>query len=612
MIERLPRSAYEAYDQGLRRMAEEFPDVEEGELPCTAIQALFWVVYAKSPLTETQLRQALATKFGAQGYDPNREVFKGFSLTSICAEYLVVDNEDSTLRVAHKTIADDLLQPKTRTTWFPSIEEHIPTTLLQFLHFECLKRGNGGISRGDFISLYPLCPYALEFWGKDLARFLSPPKPEIPETTLWKMADTTLKESICGWNDYVNVQATKVLAAQLGGEPDQEGWPSEEWFAPGRINGLHWVVFLDLPVFIPILAEHDRERLDRDPIPTTPLGLASICKGESMMDDLITIGAQVNLSHDTDHIVLPPIFDAALCKNATMVSKLLKIGADPSVRRGTRDESPLDMAFWLGHEQVADILATNIHKNSPMSAQELLFLVRGGFVKQLECAIERGLGLNIPCENGKMALDYAKEMGNQGITELLIKGRAASKLTWPAVKTDSCPYPLNYQPAAVMTPIASGQRHWGELDCAKARYSSREKEESQNVLLLEVPVSGDVGLQVRRIVFETVSADQGFSNHYNGPPIYMGSLRSRVCVRMKQKHGTSQDFILQNNVHASHEVRLHTNIWNLSELEASFPAKAALMKTYWGAECTPSLGTRNWRTCMGVQSLLRTSPVVQV
>ncbi|KAK8062588.1 ankyrin [Apiospora hydei] len=311
MMERLPRSVHEAYDQGLRRLAEEFPDVEEGELPCTAIQALFWVVYAKSRMMEMQLRQALTTKFGAKDYDPDMEVFKGFSLTSICAEYLVVENEDRTLRVAHKTITDHLSRSETQTTWFPSIEKHIPTTLLQFLHFDCMKKGNKNISRDDFISLYPLCPYALEFWGKDLARFLSPPKPEILITTLWKMADTTLKESIYGWNDFVNEQATKILtkilAAQFGGEPDREGWPSEEWFAPGRINGLHWVVFFDLPVFIPILAEHDSERLDRDPIPTTPLGLASICKRESIVDALITIGAQVNLSHDTDHIVRPPI-----------------------------------------------------------------------------------------------------------------------------------------------------------------------------------------------------------------------------------------------------------------------------------------------------------------
>lgn len=202
--------------------------------------------------------------------------------------------------------------------------------------------------------------------------------------------------------------------------------------------------------------------------------------------------------------------------------------------------------------------------------------MRGGFAIQLEKAIAEGLDVNHPCENGKMALDYARELGHKGIVDILLSAKAVSKLTWPAVDTDTCPYPVNFVNPPSNAPLISREASWEESDCFTVahRYPDGVSE-----LLIEVPVY-EVELPIKSIVFETVSKDQGwgdYSHRYRGT--YLGSTRSRLEVCVKHQHGISRSFMLQHNVYAGEEFRLHTNIWNLGDFETSSPAKADLLRS---------------------------------
>lgn len=572
IIEELPEEAADAYDRGLNRLALENsgPRLKNG-LPCLAIQALFWVTYVKSPMTAQQLRQALAIDQDDVDYNPRKELWEETTIDTLCGELVAVDPRNDEVFVAHKSFIEHLTLDETRERWFSNIREHIPYILLHFLQFDILKRPVGiEVSDEEFKNRFPLCSYALDHWGAGLAQILK------RDTALWDMTEGFLKEESHRWNDKIQDQAVMLLTSKCHDKMEFFPMPRQA-AAPGQITGQHWAVLFDLQDFIPILSKHERNSPITDAIPTTPLGLAAAYNrgiGEKIARQLLENGADVNKVGDAARGlgVRPPLYDAIFYCHEEVVELLLKNGADKTLRRIDNDESPLDLAYVLGRYKVAKILASHISGDVPTTAQELQFLIRGGFAAQLRRAIGEGLNVNHPCENGKMALDYARDMENKEITNILIENQAVSKLTWPAIKTESCDYPVNFFGLSTH-PLISEERWWGKSD----HVTVRNGDHPPFTLLLDVPVHTDVKLPIRSIVFETASRDQGWSSWPDEHGTYLSS--STIQVSLKQRAKKSNSFVVQHNLHAHEEFKLHTNIWNLSELRASSPRRAELIES---------------------------------
>ncbi|KAF3766950.1 ankyrin [Cryphonectria parasitica EP155] len=536
LIRKLPDEAAKAYDRGLKRLAQEFASSKQKDgLPCQAIQALFWVAYAKSPMTEKQLRQALAIEEGDADYDPTREIWDETGIEALCGDLVVVDRRNGEVRVAHKTITEHLLLETTKRDWFPTIREHIPSRLLQFLQFDCLKRPLEDASK--YMGRYPLCSYALDHWGSGLNAILK------PGTSLWATTEDFLKKAHSQiWNDHVRDLAVKSLVSKAREHDEWDNWKVvRHVVTPGPITGLHWAVLFNLQAFVPILSEHERKRPITDPIPTTPLGLAGAFRRasrEDMARKLLENGAEVNATRAAGRVVRPPLYNAVYYCSAEVVKILLEASADMTLRRDDNDKSPLDLAYVLGCLDIARLLVSHISGHAPTKAQEMQSLVRGGFADELQRAISEGLDVNHPCENGKMALDYARGLGDDTITGILVANQAT----------------------------------WEESDCARLEYGNSPS----SMLLLEVAVKKHVKLPIRSIVFETVSRDQGWSSFPSEQGTYIGS--TTIHVSLKQPGEDSPSFVLQHNVNAHDMFKLHTNIWNLSELKASSPRRAELIE----------------------------------
>lgn len=575
IIKGLPESAAEAYDRGMNRLAQESVSSKlQTGLPCTAIQALFWVAYAKAPMTERQLRQALAINEGDDDYNPSGEVWKDRGIDELCGELVLVDHRNGEVRVAHRTITEHLLLENTRMAWFTNIREHIPSVLLHFLLFKNLKTTHGGGSMGNIIQDFPLCSYALEYWGVGLNQTLK------PETPIWALAERFLKTRFHNWDEHVKELMVNCLTSTCRCEV----WKmAQNAVAPGQITGLHWAVFFDLRAFVPILSHHEEEFPVSDPIPTTPLGLAAAYVPESRQDMaqiLLENGAKVNLPHSVPQVPRQPLHDAVYYCNVEVAELLLDSGADRSLRLVENDESAFDLAYILCRTGVAKLLASRISGNV-VTAQELQFLVSGGFSADLQRVIKEGLDVNQPCGNGKRALDYALEAENERLSEvkgILVRARADTKLTWPPVMTDTCPYPVNFLEDPTILPLDVMEKSWSENDCAQWR---DDDDTVPFLLLLEKAVPSHVKSPVRSIVFETASRDQGWSSweaDFNGT--YLGSTTIQVSV--EQPNGLkSPSLIIQRNLRANSrkQFKLHTNIWNLSELKTSSPRKAELIES---------------------------------
>ncbi|KAI1808768.1 hypothetical protein F4811DRAFT_569537 [Daldinia bambusicola] len=594
IINSLPKSAQEAYDQGLYRLARLYNDTRsKTALPCHAIQALFWVAFVRTPMTDRELKQALAVDKGDDDYHKTKETH--LSIDTLCGELVIVDPVSRVVHGAHRTFIEHLVMEETRVLWFPDIREHIHFTLMKCLLFRCMREP----ADDAFGERYPLATYAMQNWGDDLGKILK------PNTQLWETTEPLLKTPFEQWNDHIKSKAVHAIASRA------KGWEREmetEALSPGTISGLHWAVTFDLQLFIPYLLDYENQYPITNPVPVTPLGLAAAQYRRDIATMLVEKGAKINVVLSHGRSVRPPLYEAVYHRNEELVLYLLEHGADMTLRRHDNDKSPLDLAYDLGRESIALILANSISGRVPTKAQELQFLVRGAFITQLRRAINEGLDINHPCENGKQALDYANEMGNQEIIDLLRINHATPLLRWPAFETESSPYPQNLPESWGSGHVITKQKIWDKGEYPQMLYlhdvaendsdakSEREgkvgRETKEGVpsnlvwpsrvhrpsaLLLQVPIDRRLKLPLQSIVFETYSRDQGWSSHEN-QGTYRGSTRSWIDVCVKHDQTKSQAFRIQHNVHASRQFRLHTNIWNLKELEVSSPARAQFIK----------------------------------
>ncbi|KAF5629197.1 ankyrin repeat [Fusarium sp. NRRL 25303] len=648
----LPTKASEAYETGLKRLAEAYRESPDG-LPCYAIQALFWVAVTKAPMEAKQLRQALAMDLKDEKYHVNREVIQDIDM--LCGEMLIVDPVSQEVQVAHKTIADSLLQPETQARWFPNVNQHIRRTLIRYLSLNDLNKPlHDSKSIGQFRERHPLLPYALMYWGDDLSKSLG----NLPSnSTLWEETKKFLTSSHEAWNSQVLEQVAEMIdkrsRRRLGGYPTPE-----KVVIPGRIGGLHWAVIFSLKEFIGILYKHERQSPIQAGMSLSPLGLAAAHSRADIAQDLLDAGASADGEDYNGYQKRPPLYDAMLFGHEPIVSLLLERGARVSLQRTDNDQSPLDLLHETGLEPLVPTIVKAISKRPLMSFQEYLLLVRGAFTKELRMAIEMGLDINQPCGNGKNALDYAFELGNNQIISILEDHGAVPRLQWKGWRSDSSGYLHNCPEPYLPGTRVVNERFWGEdnpdqvlssgdspptydcdvssdpgrglshrhtaggIDSAPPKGSPKsQSEEEEDIdefgaggmdrqssehrsssyeqsvdnslsdyrhllfefgaenshLLMEVTVDETVQLPVRAIVFETVSRDQGWSDH-NFKHTYLSSTRSWFDMRVCHGNQQSQVFRIQHNVHADKVFRMHTNIWDLEELAAVSPLRAELIK----------------------------------
>lgn len=586
IISDLPSTVDEAYRRGLNRLkAESSSDGLVDGLPCMSIQAVFWVAFAKSQMTGNQLEHALAIADSNPDSDSKVRMWRERGIDSQTGKLVVVDPKNGELVIVHETLTKYLTKDETRLDFFPKIRECMHQVQLECLLADHCKSKVLAGSKKEYFEQYPLLPYAVSNWGEGLGNVLE------RDTSLWYSTEVLLGTFFHEWNEVIRDEIIQLFDSKLRWRINPRKLYNHHILDVGSIDGLYWIVVFDLQKLVPFWIDAHTECLVKDPIPTTPLALAAFLNNIPMMRLLIEHGAQVNITQRTNTTIRPPLCEAIIGGHVSTIEFLLQNGADMTSRSDAYDISPLDHAYLPPTKTLALLMASYISRLNRTSAQELQFLIKSGCVKELHSAIQRGMDVNHPCENGKRAFDYALKMGHQEITEVLINSGATSNLCWPAEKSEFCTYPTNLRELTV-TPLVSVEKEYDQvvtpLDTG-----------TPNNLMLEVHVQTQRPIQ--SIVFETITKcpsawrDSCYGDNINlynktitsheGIPIhdsyhgtYIGSHRSKLNVALSNQDGPEQTCILQGNVIACDAFRLHTNIWNLSELETSSPAKAKMMR----------------------------------
>ena len=155
----LPLTLHDAFDEMIARIQRQ----PEGRRRL-AMHTLTWLTHAMSPLTVTELSEALAIRPGQKSlnrrYCPSQK-----SILSCCLGLVTVDEESSSVRLAHYSIQEYLRDRGTEI--FPSAEDELAEKCLTYLFLDPLSRGCCEFAHEIPARMkdYPFLQYATHYWG---------------------------------------------------------------------------------------------------------------------------------------------------------------------------------------------------------------------------------------------------------------------------------------------------------------------------------------------------------------------------------------------------------------------------------------------------------------
>lgn len=533
----LPKNVNDAYDKGLRRLSQECAESSNG-LPCKAIQAIYWVICAKRPLKIEELEQILAIDEDESGtdHDCRGSISLGSGIESFCGQLVVVDSLSAQVYVEHETFIEYLTLPETQRTWWQdrSPSQYMASILMTYLSRKSMRES----STADWDHSATKCPlldFALRYWGDYLIDVNE-------DSPIWERVFLFLTGPAKEWNEYVNTKARSVVVDK---HPETV-YGGNDALATGHLGPLHWAVHFDLVALIRRLFNYESSFPTQTPVPISPLGLAVSHKDE-ITRQLLDCGANVNDYGSLNRPRRPPLYDAVGHGEPGPVRALLQAGAQWTLKRADNDNSTLHLLYYhLGRDHLALLAATTMRNEELTTPEGLQLLIKGKFRDQLRIALASGLDINIPCDNGKRALDYAYELGDTELIELLTNHGATARLTWPAFTPESSVMPQNFpniQPTGAFIIKEADQFPRATSGQPDAPWKSTREQ-----MLLEVQIHAKFGLPVQCLVFETLSCDQGWSSH-DGKGTYLGSgdgcslfvrvqnAKSRYCILSTSKVG---------------------------------------------------------------------------
>jgi hypothetical protein len=201
-LNHLPIELDDTYEEAMQRIEAQNEDDRK-----LAKRVLSWIVFAKVPLSVTELQHALAIKSGATKLDKG-DIVDEEILLSICAGLISIERESGLVHLVHYTT--QIFFERVRDRWFPHAQLKIARNCLTYLLFDVFAKGPCSTDEDLDARLQqnPLLTYAALYWNDHINENI---ERVIQDLILVFLKD---KPRISG---YVQVNAVGVVAYRFSG-----------------------------------------------------------------------------------------------------------------------------------------------------------------------------------------------------------------------------------------------------------------------------------------------------------------------------------------------------------------------------------------------------------
>lgn len=158
-LDTFPENLDGLYAENLRRIEQQNPiDRELG------FKVLSRVIYARRPLSLSELQHLLATKPGDRDFNDKRDFHKQNILSST-AGLITIDGERNLVRLVHLTLHEYLRGDDIRKQWFSQAEAEMASACLTCLSFDAFSEQTQDNAELEAkIRKYPFVAYASQYW----------------------------------------------------------------------------------------------------------------------------------------------------------------------------------------------------------------------------------------------------------------------------------------------------------------------------------------------------------------------------------------------------------------------------------------------------------------
>ncbi|GBE88163.1 hypothetical protein SCP_1203930 [Sparassis crispa] len=600
----LPRGLYPTYERILKRIEDEG---EESAL--IAKKTLLWLVSALRPLKLVEVEEAIMIEVGSESLNDDARVLDKHDILEICSSLVDYDDSTDIVSVSHYSVQEFLLSNYLADSSLQQYYILLPQARRELALLSLTYLLLDDFDSGQCESLNELSDREAQhpfFWYAAVQSFLHVQSVEEDDEifTLMKnlLIDQDYRERYLAFRQVFHMHDFPGLSF--------EGYIVRDRLPSVAVTPLYELITCSLQWVTRRMIKNNPTLIDTEIEGYgTPLTLATFKNLREMAALLIELGADVNKTTRNHYAgagqVVSPLLFAVQLGRVEIFAMLLEHGAKLELPGGSMGYSLIFLAAFNGQTPMLEELirrGVDANMTAGDAKTALHYAVEGCSLDCVRALVEAGCNVSDHRRSGKTPLEIAFTLRSTDIIQYLLDHGASAK-DFGHLSPDQCEwaasepwFPIlqnnlaelpeaNFHvpessndvfrvrdmmhkalrlPVDIICSILDYAEYWVRSSVSREDYIIVDK--TIETPYVSIEVTGRPHLPLRRVIFETRSHDQGWSDNRWAHGSYRYSYTwFEAGQQFTASDGPQREeprrHMIQTNVHGSSESRVHINTW---------------------------------------------------